>query len=100
MAEGVMAQLQAAGVPAGVVQNARDCLEDEHLAARGYYQYLEHPEAGRTAYDGSGFHLSKTPAQFTSAANCLGEHNFQVATEILGVSPEEFAELVAEQVLY
>jgi crotonobetainyl-CoA:carnitine CoA-transferase CaiB-like acyl-CoA transferase len=100
LAEDVMAQLQAAGVPAGVVQNARDCLQDEHLQARGYYQYLEHVEAGRTAYDGSGFRLRKTPAQFTSPANCIGEHNFQVATEILGVTPEEFAELVAEQVLY
>jgi len=100
LAEDVMAQLQAAGVPAGVVQNARDCVNDQHLRARGYYQYLEHPEAGHTAYDGSGFRLSKTPARFTSAANCIGEHNFQVATEILGVTPEEFAELVAEQVLY
>jgi crotonobetainyl-CoA:carnitine CoA-transferase CaiB-like acyl-CoA transferase len=100
LAEDVMAKLQAAGVPAGVVQNARDCLQDEHLQARGYYQYLDHPEAGRTAYDGSGFRLSKTPARFTSAANCLGEHNYQVATEILGLTPEEFADLVAEQVLY
>ena len=95
-----MATLQAAGVPAGVVQNARDCLDDPHLRERGYYQYLEHPEAGRTAYDGSGFRLSKTPARFTNAAPCLGEHNYQVCTEILGVSPEEFAELMAEQVLY
>ena len=98
--EEAMATLQAAGVPAGVVQNARDCLNDPHLQERGYYQYLEHPEAGRTASDGSGFRLSKTPARFTSAAPCLGEHNYQVATEILGVSPEEFAELIAEQVLY
>ena len=100
LAEDVMAQLQAAGVPAGVVQNARDCLNDTHLAARDYYVRLEHPEAGRTSYDGSGFRLSKTPARFTSAAPCLGEHNYQVVTEILGLTPEEFADLVAEQVLY
>ncbi len=100
LAEDVMTRLQAAGVPAGAVQNARDCLNDAHLKDRDYYVHLEHPEAGRTTYDGSGFRLSKTPAHFTSAAPCLGEHNYQVATEILGVSPEEFAELVAEQVLY
>jgi benzylsuccinate CoA-transferase BbsF subunit len=99
-AEETMETLQAAGVPAGVVQNARDCLNDAHLQERGYYVYLEHPEAGRTAYDGSGFRLSKTPARFTSAAPCLGEHNYQVATEILGVTPEEFAELIGERVLY
>ena len=99
-AEDVMATLQAAGVPAGVVQNARDCLNDPHLQARGYYQYLEHPEAGRTAYDGSGFRLSRTPARFTSPAPCLGEHTYQVCTEILGLSPDEVADLLAEQVLY
>ena len=56
--------------------------------------------AGITAYDGSGFRLSKTPARFTSAAPCLGEHNFQVATEILGLTPDEVADLIVEQVLY
>ncbi len=99
-AEDVMHELQAAGVPAGVVQNARDCLNDPHLQARGYYQYLEHPEAGSTAYDGSGFRLSKTPARFTTAAPCLGEHTFQVSREILGLSPDDVADLLAEQVLY
>jgi benzylsuccinate CoA-transferase BbsF subunit len=99
-AEETMSTLQAAGVPAGVVQNARDCLNDPHLQERGYYVYLEHPEAGRTAYDGSGFRLSKTPARFERPAPCLGEHNHQVATEILGLSDDEIADLVVEQVLY
>jgi crotonobetainyl-CoA:carnitine CoA-transferase CaiB-like acyl-CoA transferase len=97
--EEAMELLQAAGVPAAVVQNARDCLEDAHLRERGYYVQLEHPEAGRTTYDGSGFRLSKTPARFERAAPCLGEHNFQVATEILGLSPDEVADLIVEQVL-
>ncbi len=98
--EEVMATLQAAGVPAGVVQNARDCLEDPHLRERGYYVYLDHPEAGRTAYDGSGLHLSETPARFERAAPCLGEHTHQVAKEILGLSDDEIADLLVEQVLY
>ncbi len=63
-AEDVMKALQTAGVAAGVVQNARDVLEnDPHLKERGYYVYLDHPEAGRTAYDGPGFRLSKTPGK-------------------------------------
>ena len=97
----VMVALQAAGVPAGVVQNARDILEsDAHIRAREYYVRLDHPEAGNTAYDGPGFRLTKTPAQFRTAAACLGEHNFEVATEILGLSADEIADLMAEQVLY
>ena len=30
----------------------------------------------------------------------LGEHTYEVATEILGLSPEEIGGLVAEQVLF
>ncbi|MGB6836731.1 MAG: CoA transferase [Dehalococcoidia bacterium] len=97
----VMETLQAAGVPAGVVQNGRDVLEgDPHLKERGYYVYLDHPEAGRTAYDGPGFRLTKTPGVLRSPAPCLGEHNEKVCKEILGLDDEEIAELLIEQVLY
>ncbi len=99
--EEVMETLQAAGVPAAVIQNARDCLEDdEHLKGRDYYVYLDHPEAGRTAYDGPGFRLSKTPAQYRTPAACLGEHNEQVCKEIFGLNDEQIADLMVEQALY
>ena len=100
-AEEVMETLQAAGVPAGVVQSARDVLEnDPHLKARGYYVYLDHPEAGRTAYDGPGFRLSKTPGRLLSPAPMLGEHTAQVCSEVLGMDDEEMAQLVMESVLF
>lgn len=100
-AEEVMETLQAAGVPAGVVQNARDVLEnDPHLKARGYYVYLDHPEAGRTAYDGPGFRLSKTPGGPQSPAPLLGEHTAFVCREVLGMDDEEVAQLVMESVLF
>lgn len=100
-AEEVMETLQAAGVPAGVVQNGRDVLEnDPHLKERGYYVYLDHPEAGRTAYDGPGFRLSRAPGVLRSPAPCLGEHNEQVCKGILGLSDEEIAQLLIDEVLY
>ena len=80
-----METLQAAGVPAGVVQSAQDVLEnDPHLKARGYYVYLDHAEAGRTAYDGPGFRLSKTPGRLLSPAPMLGEHTALVCTRRAG----------------
>lgn len=100
-AEEVMEMLQSRGVPAGVVQNAKDMLErDPHLKERGYYVYLDHPEAGRTAYDGPPFRLSKTPGVLRSPAPLLGQHTEQVCKEILGLSDEEIADLLVEQVLY
>jgi benzylsuccinate CoA-transferase BbsF subunit len=100
-AEEVMETLQAAGVPAGVVQSAQDVLEnDPHLKARGYYVYLDHAEAGRTAYDSPGFRLSKTPGRLLSPAPLLGEHTAYVCTEVLGMDPEEMAQLVMESALF
>jgi benzylsuccinate CoA-transferase BbsF subunit len=98
--EDVMRTLQAAAVPAGVVQNARDLLEnDPHLRERGHYIYLDHPEAGRTAYDGPPFRLSKTPAVLHSPAPCLGQHTESVCREIIGLSEEEVSRLVIDEVL-
>lgn len=100
-AEDVAALLQSHGVPAGVVQNARDVLDsDEHLRERGYYVYLDHAEAGRCAYDGPPFRLSRTPGVLRWAAPMLGEHNEQVCKEILNLSDEEIAEALVEQALY
>ncbi len=100
-AEEVMETLQAAGVPAGVVQNAQDMLDnDPHLRERGYYVYLDHPDAGRTAYDGPGFRLSKTPGSLRSPACMLGEHTHYVAKEILKLDDEEISQFIIDQVLY
>ena len=100
-AEELMVLLQSKGMPAGVVQNARDVLEaDEHLKARGYYQYLDHAETGRSAYDGAPFVLTKTPGSLRSPAPLLGEHNEYVCKEILGLSDDEIAEALVAQALY
>lgn len=92
--------LQATGVPAGVVQNAQDMLDrDPHMKARGYYQYVDHPEAGREAHDGPAAVLSETPGYIAGPAPLLGEHTMDVCERILGLTMDEIADLLAEGVL-
>jgi benzylsuccinate CoA-transferase BbsF subunit len=99
-AEDVMRILQDVGVAAGVVQNSQDLLErDPHMKFRGYYQYLDHPETGRAAYDGAAARLSATPATFPTPAPLLGEHTMDVCERILELSMDEVADLLAEGVL-
>ncbi len=98
--EPALAALQAAQVPAGIVLRASEVLADPQLAAQGYYVYPDHAEAGPRAYDGAGFRLSKTPNEVRGSAPLLGEHTFEVATEVLGMDPDEVAQLIAEEVLY
>ncbi|MCM2252108.1 MAG: CoA transferase [Ramlibacter sp.] len=94
-----MSRLQAAGVPAGVLQNAADLLADPQLAARGLFWPIEHPEMGRFTHLGSSISLSATPAQPRLPSPCLGEHNETVLTQLLGKSDEEFVELLTSGVL-
>ncbi len=96
----LMRRLQAAGVPAGVVQDARDVLDnDPHLKERGFFWYLDHPEAGRTAYDGPPLRMSKTPGTLAKPAPCLGEHTQYVCRDIIGMDDDEVAEMVMAGVL-
>ena len=91
----IMNNLQARGVPAGVVQSAREILDqDEHVKDRGYYSYLDHIETGPAAYDGPPFRLSKTPGELRFPAPTLGEHTDYVCKEILGFTDEEITELL------
>lgn len=97
-AEDVMRMMQEVGVAAGVVENNKDLHEDPQLAHRNYFIKLNHPEMGLCAYDTSSFWLSKTPADAKLPAPCLGEHTFYICSEILGMSEEEFLELMEEGV--
>lgn len=93
--------LQARGVPAGVVQTARDVLDhDEHLRERGFYQYIDHPETGRSAYDGPGFRMSEAPFALGGPAPLIGEHNDYVLREVLGYDDERITELLIGQIIY
>ncbi|MDZ7729512.1 MAG: CoA transferase [Dehalococcoidia bacterium] len=99
-AEEAMDLLQSHGVPAGVVQNAQDMLDrDPHMQARQYYQYLDHPETGRAAYDGFPARMAKTPQYHAAPAPLLGEHTMDVCTRILELEMDEVADLLAEGVL-
>jgi len=91
-AEDVMRRLQAAGVAAGVVQNARDLLTaDPQMRARRHYRKLLHAEAGETTYDGPPFTLSECPIELRPAP-LLGEHNDYVFKQLLDLSDAEISD--------
>lgn len=96
-AEEVMDLMQSAGVAAGVVQNGEDLDKDPQLRSRNYYWELDHPVLGSFAYSGMPAKLSKTPYQMKRSP-CFGEHNEYVYTKLLGISDEEFIQLLGEGV--
>ena len=96
--EEVMTRLQAAGVPAGVVENTADAYNDPQLRKRNIYWPMHHAEMGDFTHLGQSFQLSKTPAKPYSPSPLLGEHTEQICTEMLGMSDEEFVSLMQEGV--
>ena len=56
---------------------------------------VEHPEAGRHPQAGVPWRFSRTPAAVTRHAPMLGEHSREVLAEYLGVTDDEYEELVA-----
>ncbi len=91
----LMHQLQAAGVPAGVVADAGDMLErDPQLRARGFVEMLDNPVLGPFEHLAQPYALSRTPARMTTAPG-LGQHTREVVCDIAGLPPATFEELQA-----
>jgi benzylsuccinate CoA-transferase BbsF subunit len=59
---------------------------------------MNHSEMGNFTHLGQSFQLSKTPARAYSPSPLLGEHTEQICTEMLGMSDEEFVNLMQEGV--
>lgn len=96
--EEVMERLQKAGVPAGVVKNAADMIDDPQLRKRNMYWPMEHSEMGMFTHLGQSFQLSKTPSKAYSPSPLLGEHTEYVCSKILKMPDEEFIDLMQKGV--
>lgn len=93
--------LQAAGVPAGMVQRSRDLAEtDPQIAHRGMRPQVTHEVIGTVTVDGVPVRFSRTPAELRTAGPMLGGHNAEVYGDLLGLSSDEVRCLEDEQVLW
>jgi crotonobetainyl-CoA:carnitine CoA-transferase CaiB-like acyl-CoA transferase len=91
--------LQAAGIAAFPVLDAKEVAEDPHLLARGFFNELPHAEVGRRRHAGAPWRALETPTGVRKAAPCMGEDNEYVVMELLGRSRDEYERLVAQRVV-
>jgi benzylsuccinate CoA-transferase BbsF subunit len=93
-AEDVMRDLQAAGVPAGLVANAEDVMDrDPQLSHRRFFREVDHADVGRYRAPRPPFTLSRCDCELEPAP-LLGEHNEYVLKEICGLADAEVAQLL------
>ena len=86
----VMALLQGAGIAAGVVQHVGDLArEDRQLAARHFFEEVEHLQKGTVVATGVPLGLTATPPHTGRSGAAVGEDNDHVFGTLLGMSAEE-----------
>jgi crotonobetainyl-CoA:carnitine CoA-transferase CaiB-like acyl-CoA transferase len=96
----IMSRVHAKGWAIAPVNTSEDIARDEQLAARDYYQQVEHPGLDRgLTLIGPFAKLSGTPAPPARRAPMLGEHNVDILQGELGLGGEEFAALEAAGVI-
>ena len=93
--QALMHLLQEAGVPAGAMQRSSDTLQDQQLAHRNFFRPMQHPEMGEVPYEGHQYRIAGYDNGPRTPAPCLGEHTFEVLTEVLGIEMDEAVAILA-----
>jgi crotonobetainyl-CoA:carnitine CoA-transferase CaiB-like acyl-CoA transferase len=83
-AEEVMNGLQSAGVPAGVVQNGADLLQDAQLRHRNYFSAFSDSPIGPFEIPRSGFLFKAMAEEPLRLPSRFGSDNEQILGELLG----------------
>ena len=81
------------------VNGAAAVADDPHLAARGFFEEVTHPTAGRLSYPGAPYRHSATPWRIRRAAPTPGQHNREVYGDELGLPESELRALESEGVI-
>jgi len=73
---------EAAGVPAGPVNQISDMVADPQVAAREMVVEVDHPRAGRTRALGHPIKFSETTGDRTRPAPLLGQHSREILSQL------------------
>jgi crotonobetainyl-CoA:carnitine CoA-transferase CaiB-like acyl-CoA transferase len=87
------AALQARGVAAAPVANARDLHFSGFLRERGLLQTVTHPRAGTHLYQGLPLHIEGFDLEIGTPSPCFGQDTEAVLSARLGLGADELAEL-------
>jgi len=91
----LMHRLQQAKIPAGVVQRSSDLLADKQYQHRGFYHHYDHQVMGNIPYAGHQYKISNYTNGPRGPAPVMGQHSYEVLSELLKLSDEDIASAFA-----
>jgi formyl-CoA transferase/CoA:oxalate CoA-transferase len=94
-----IAGLKEAGVPCGSVRDLHEVFSDPQIAAREMLNVLPHETLGALKQIGTPLKLSETGTSLRTAPPLLGQHTNSVLGGMLGLTPQQIAELAANGVV-
>lgn len=94
-----LAALEAADVPASLVNDVAMVFENPQVRHRGMLDHVEHAAAGRVPVLRNPIRLSATPIGAATAPPTLGQHNEAVLRDVLGYDDAAITRLRAAAVL-
>jgi formyl-CoA transferase len=85
----VLKSFEAAGLPAGPINDLARVFADDHVRERGAVVPFDHPSAGPIGCLASPMRLSATPVRYDRRPAMLGEHTRQALKDLLGLSEQD-----------
>jgi benzylsuccinate CoA-transferase BbsF subunit len=79
--------------------DSEELWRDPQLAHRGHFVEVDHASLGRIPVEGCRFALSRTPVGPAAAGPTLGQHAWDILSDILGYDDDRIGDLAAAEVL-
>jgi crotonobetainyl-CoA:carnitine CoA-transferase CaiB-like acyl-CoA transferase len=91
-------KLLARGIPAAALADPRNAYSHPQMSARGFFEEVDHPVAGRHPIAGPPFRFATVDHWHRSPSPTMGQHNREVLGE-LGLSDAEIDQLASDGVI-
>ena len=88
-----IAELEAAGVPCGPINDLGEVFENEQVVARGMQVDLPHPSGGTVKLVRNPINMTGTPSEALAHPPTLGEHTESILRDVLGYDDARIAAL-------
>jgi crotonobetainyl-CoA:carnitine CoA-transferase CaiB-like acyl-CoA transferase len=91
--------LQAAGIPAAMIQNSEELVRDQQLNHLGHFVELPHHEGGNTTIEAARIRMSRSQPSVDSSAPTFSRDMMFVLNDLLGYDDDKLGELLVSGAL-